>query len=93
MNVFNQNGKQPKKPVKAQSKNFETLRRAFSEGDVALVECLVNATGEKVATVCAVTRDRDEVVFTPFAVMLNGNPFEMLSPPDPSGGFRTPDKS
>lgn len=29
----------------------------------------------------------DETTLTPFAVLFNGNPYEMLNPPAPEGGF------
>jgi hypothetical protein len=44
-------------------------------------------TGEKVAVLTAFSRDGDETTLTPFAVLFNGNPYEMLNPPAPEGGF------
>ena len=73
--------------VQQHKPNFETLRAAFENGDVALLECQLKATGEPVAVVVAVNRDSDEFAFVPFAMMFNGNPYEMLNPPDPDGGF------
>jgi hypothetical protein len=70
-------------PVKEHKKNFETLSRAFALGHVALMECTVKATQEKVAVVCAVAFDGKEYLFTPFAALFNGNPFELLEPPTP----------
>jgi hypothetical protein len=72
-------------------KNFETLRRAVFQGDAALMECQVAATGEVVAVVCAVNRlPNGDVEFVPIATMFAGNPYEMLNPPNPEGGFLTP---
>ena len=69
-------------------KNLETLREAFLAGDVALMECQLAATGEPVAVICAANRLADEgVEFAPFAMMFQGNPYEMLNPPNPDGGF------
>jgi hypothetical protein len=34
--------------------------------------------------ICAVGRDDDEFVFTPFGHLADGNPFEIYSPPDAS---------
>lgn len=83
MSVLNQTIEdQPERPCKAHSKNFETLQRAFKNGDVCLLECTMKSTGERVATICAVTFDGSEYQFAPFAVMLNGNPYEMLTPPE-----------
>jgi hypothetical protein len=70
--------------VQQHAPNLETLKKAFANGDVALMECKVAATGEVVAALCAVGREEDgSNTMTPFAVFLNGNPFELLMPPDP----------
>ena len=68
--------------------NFATLKRAFAQGDVALVECQEVSSGEIVAVICAAVRTPDGgAEFTPFARFFNGNPYEMLKPPNPDGGF------
>ncbi len=68
--------------------NFETLQAAFDNGDVALMECQLAATGEPVAVVCAANRHDDgSVEFAPFAMLFNDNPYEILNPPKPEGGF------
>ena len=68
--------------------NFDTLQQAFLNGDVALMECQLAATGEPVAVVCAANRHEDgSVDFAPFAMIFNTNPYEMLNPPKPEGGF------
>ena len=73
--------------------NFDTLRRAFLAGDAALMECELAATGEPVAVVCAANRQDDGgVEFAPFAMLFNGNPYELLNPPKPEGGFFTQDE-
>jgi hypothetical protein len=70
--------------------NFDTLRQAFLNGDAALMECELAATGEQVAVVCAANRQGDGgIEFAPFAMMFGGNPYEMLNPPKPEGGFFT----
>jgi hypothetical protein len=75
-------------------KNFETLRKAVLQGDVALMECQLAATGEAVAVICAANRSPDgDIEFVPFATMFSGNPYEMLNPPSPDGGFVTPNAS
>ena len=73
--------------VQQHSRNFETLREAFENRDVALLECQLKTTGESVAVVVAVNRDDNEFSFVPIAMMFNGNPYEFLNPPDPKGGF------
>lgn len=83
-------GEPVKKPAKAHAKNLETLNQAFKNDDVALLEYQLKATGEKVAVLVAVQPEEDgDISLVPFAVMLNGNPYEMLNPPDPDGGFRS----
>ena len=70
--------------------NFDTIRQAFLNGDAALMECQLAATGEQVAVVCAANRQGDgSVEFAPFALLFDGNPYEMLNPPNPEGGFFT----
>jgi len=70
--------------------NFETIRRAFTQGDVALVECQVAATGEEVPVICATNLHPDGgIEFVPFAAMFPGNPYEAINPPNPERGFYT----
>lgn len=61
-------------------KNFDTLKRAFGNGDVALMECTDAKTGEYVAVVCAVTRTDEEVVMAPLAKLFGGNSYEEVIP-------------
>ena len=68
--------------------NFNTLQQAFRAGDVALMECQLASTGEAVPVICAANRQPDgSVEFAPFAMLFGGNPYEMLNPPKPEGGF------
>jgi hypothetical protein len=71
------------KPVVAQKENFDTLKRAFSTGNIGLIEVTLKSTGEKLACVCAIVKNKGEYVVTPFALMMNGNPYELLEPPHP----------
>ena len=81
-------GQVTKTIVQGHKENFETLRRAFECGDVALLECEEIATGEKVAVICCAQEQNDGTVeFVPFARFFNGNPYSMLRPPNPDGGF------
>jgi hypothetical protein len=74
--------------VQKHQKNFETLRQAFLNNDVCLMDCVEKATGEHVAVICAMVKDKDEYSFTPFARFFNGNPFEMLESPAEYGPER-----
>jgi hypothetical protein len=67
--------------VQDHQENFETLQRAFKEGQVCLMDCIEKSTGEHVAVICAVSPQGKEFAFTPFAKFFNGNPYELLSPP------------
>jgi len=67
--------------------NFETILRAAANGDLALVQCRMKSTGEIVAAVAAVSWDGQHYTITPFALMIDGDPFELLDPPNPDGGF------
>ena len=64
--------------------NFQTLLRAASSGDLALMECADVATGESRYVICAVGRDEGDFVFTPFGHLADGNPFEIYRPPEAS---------
>ena len=77
--------------VQQHKPNFETLRQAFENGDVALLECQLKGTGESVAVITAVNREDEDFSFIPFAMFFNGNPYELLNPPNPEGGFMTVD--
>jgi len=67
--------------VQRHKDNFDTLGDAFRDGNVALLECTLLSTGEKVAVIVATWEDaKGTVNCTPFAMFLNGNPFEMLQP-------------
>lgn len=90
---------------RSQKQNFETLCSAFKAGDVAIMECELVATKERVAVIVAansiwqspeveqrgkrkrLVQHLKEITFVPFAVMLNGNPYRLLNPPNPDGGF------
>jgi hypothetical protein len=61
--------------------NFETLKQAFANGDVCLMDCIEKASSEHVAVICTVTWDGKQYNFTPFAKFFNGNPYELLLSP------------
>lgn len=61
--------------------NFETLKVACRNGDLALLECTDKETGKEVVTICAVQKVNNEYIFTPLAKMFDGNPYEELNAP------------
>lgn len=69
-----------KKSYKA---NFATLKTAFANGHVCLMECTDVATKKPVITICAVSWDSDTKTYSmsPFAKMFDGNPYNELEPP------------
>ena len=77
--------------------NFATLRRAIMAGDAALMECQHAGSGETVAVICAVNRHVDEpeeeFEFVPMAMMFNDNPYQLVNPPKPGGGFCTKEET
>ena len=66
---------------KGQTANMETLKRAFANGDVALMEVTDSKTGELIDALCAVSFDGKEYQFSPLAFMVRENPFERFTPP------------
>lgn len=63
--------------------NFDTLRRAASDGNLALMECLDASTREPRYVLCAVGRNGGDYVFTPFGHLADGDPYGAYLPPDP----------
>ncbi len=73
---------------KTHKQNFDTLLLAACHHDLALVECQDNQTKQNVYVVCAVnSHNNGDFSFVPLAVFFNGNPYELLNPPNPDGGF------
>ena len=71
--------------TEADLKNFDTLTKAFENGDVALMECRCAETGEYRAVICTVMDIGGEVAFAPFAALPHKNPYEMFIPPMDEG--------
>lgn len=68
-------------------KNFDTLSRAFQDGSAALLEVQRVSDHKRVSAICAVGFDGETYSFTPFAILVEGNPFELFNPPLSEGGF------
>lgn len=62
--------------------NFETLLRATSDGNLALVECTDTITGAPRFVLCAVAFDGSTYTMTPFGHLADGNPFDLYCPPE-----------
>ena len=69
------------------AENFKTLIKAFKSNDVCLMEVRERATGKKRIALCAVSFNGEEYGFTPFALMFDENPYDLLDPPNSDGGF------
>lgn len=63
--------------------NFQTLLRAAADGNLALLECADAGTGAVRYVICAVGRDDEEFLFTPFGHLADGNPYEAYLPREP----------
>jgi ssDNA-binding Zn-finger/Zn-ribbon topoisomerase 1 len=64
-------------PYKA---NFETLKRACKNGDLALMQCRWKKTDSPVAVICAVERLDGGNDFKPMGMMFVANPYELVVP-------------
>ena len=65
--------------------NFDTLRQAALNNDLALMDCRHRDTGEPIAVLCAANRlPRGEIGFVPLAMLFNNNPYDFLVPPTES---------
>jgi len=64
-------------------KNFETLQRAFRNGDACVVETKLTATGEYRAIICAVQPAPEDgsTEMVPIAVLVWDNPYELFKDP------------
>jgi len=63
-------------------RNFDTLLRAAINGDLALLECSCAKTGVPRYVLCAVGREGDNYLMTPFGHLHEGNPFMAYILPD-----------
>jgi hypothetical protein len=61
--------------------NFETIKRAAANDDLALIHCKDKATGKNVAVLAAVAFDGQTYNISPLAKLFDGNPYDELLPP------------
>jgi hypothetical protein len=75
----------PRKPIALRpgdKGNFETLRQALKNGDLALVSAVRKADDADVALICAMGGDEQGNIYpSPLAVMIEGNPFDLFEDP------------
>lgn len=65
-----------------QKVNFETLKRAFQQGEATLLECYDTQENMPVVVICAPVRAQDETIWlVPIARFFNDNPYEHIVPP------------
>lgn len=69
----------------AHRRNLDTVIEAAQNGDLAVVECTRRSDGATVNLLCAIGFDGEMYGITPFAEMVDGNPFEMYDPPTDEG--------
>jgi hypothetical protein len=82
MTTEKQEGRKPRQLRKGDKANFATLTLAFANGDVALVSAVRKADGANVALVCAMQVNEDDTITpVPFAVMVEGNPYDLFDDP------------
>ena len=64
--------------------NFETLKKAFAAGEVALLECTKNDdSGELIDVICAVNREDGAYEFVPFALVPREvSLYDLVRPPE-----------
>ena len=63
--------------------NLDTIVRAAMNDHLALLEVRDRSTGTIRTALVAVNREANgDYSFVPFALMIDGNPFELLDPPN-----------
>lgn len=67
--------------------NLDTIIRAAENGALAVVECFNKRENRVVNVLCAIGFDGKEYAISPFAQLFDDNPYDILNPPDPDGGF------
>lgn len=69
--------KKPGAISKGDAANFETIKKAHENGDLALMSAIRKSDGKRVSLVCAMGRDNLGNYYpSPLAVMIEGNPYE-----------------
>ena len=71
----------PPKLTEGQVLNFETLKRACLDGNLALISAIRKADQKPVALVCAMNKDGEAYMPAPLAVLIEDNPYELFEDP------------
>jgi hypothetical protein len=74
-------GESPMAIAEGYKHNFEQLQRAFSNGDIALLEVTEKASGNPAVVIVAVNFDGRMYDFVPMARMFDGSPDAQFDPP------------
>lgn len=61
--------------------NLATIERAAARDDLGLVVVTERATGLERVALATIGFDGTKYTISPFALMIDGNPFELLDPP------------
>jgi hypothetical protein len=75
------------------TRNYDTLMKAIkgNPGRICLMQVRRRADQKEVSAIAILNRDDDGLIsFTPFAIMVEGNPFELFDPPNPDDGYWAP---
>ena len=67
--------------------NFETLKQAAINGDLALVDCFDVITGESVGCICAINRENNEYEMVLLAIMPYQPLYERVLLPGEGGTY------
>jgi hypothetical protein len=63
-------------------KNLDTINAAARDGNLCLMLCHWKDSGKPVDVLCAVNRqENSDSAFVPLATLFDGNPYELLLPP------------
>lgn len=68
--------------LEAHKANFETLVRAVNENCICMMEVTLVNTGERAVAICCLNPqpDEDGRRIVPLALMMNGDPYQLLKP-------------
>mgnify|MGYP000947269447 CR=1 FL=1 len=67
--------------------DFSILTRAFTNGNVALMETKDRETGRTEYVICIIGRQDDEVSLTPVATIIHCDPYERYEPANVEGAL------